>query len=91
MTGLEECVSPFDINVDGLLFVSTILGYLRMSEEQLGFDPTISSLHAMRSGHDYQGQHIGGNARVHNGDVINYGMLQPKAHRRCRDADCYHY
>jgi hypothetical protein len=33
--------SPFDINADGLLFVSTILRYLWMSEEQLGFDPTI--------------------------------------------------
>lgn len=33
--------SPFDINKDGLLFVSATLGYLWMSEEQLGFDPTI--------------------------------------------------
>lgn len=31
----------FDINKDGLWFVSTILGFLWMSEEQLGFDPTI--------------------------------------------------
>ncbi|KAH8744073.1 hypothetical protein F5883DRAFT_30549 [Diaporthe sp. PMI_573] len=31
----------FDINKDGLQFVSTILGFLCMSEEQLGFDPTI--------------------------------------------------
>ncbi|KAL2192746.1 hypothetical protein P885DRAFT_64684 [Corynascus similis CBS 632.67] len=31
----------FDINKDGLRFVSTILGFLWMSEEQLGFDPTI--------------------------------------------------
>jgi hypothetical protein len=31
----------FDINKDGLLFVSTILGFLWMSEEQCGFDPTI--------------------------------------------------
>ncbi|KAI1086236.1 hypothetical protein F5B19DRAFT_175473 [Rostrohypoxylon terebratum] len=31
----------FDINEDGLRFVSTILGFLWMSEEQLGFDPTI--------------------------------------------------
>ncbi|KAH8748471.1 hypothetical protein F5883DRAFT_473975 [Diaporthe sp. PMI_573] len=31
----------FDINTDGLRFVSTILGFLWMSDEQLGFDPTI--------------------------------------------------
>ncbi|KAK3936587.1 hypothetical protein QBC46DRAFT_366821 [Diplogelasinospora grovesii] len=31
----------FDINKDGLRFVTTILGFLWMSEEQLGFDPTI--------------------------------------------------
>ncbi|KAI9777130.1 MAG: hypothetical protein M1839_009086 [Geoglossum umbratile] len=32
----------FDINKEGLQFVSVILGYLWMNEEQLGFDPTIS-------------------------------------------------
>lgn len=32
----------FDINKDGLQFVSTVLGFLWMSEEALGFDPTIS-------------------------------------------------
>jgi hypothetical protein len=31
----------FDINLDGLRFVTTILGFLWMSEEQLGFDPTV--------------------------------------------------
>ncbi|POR33452.1 Uncharacterized protein TPAR_06369 [Tolypocladium paradoxum] len=31
----------FDINNDGLHFVFTILGFLWMSEEELGFDPTI--------------------------------------------------
>jgi len=31
----------FDINKEGLRFVSTILGFLWMSEEELGFDPTI--------------------------------------------------
>ncbi|KAK0707014.1 hypothetical protein B0T26DRAFT_815209 [Lasiosphaeria miniovina] len=31
----------FDINKDGLQFVSTVLGFLWMSEEELGFDPTI--------------------------------------------------
>ncbi|KAI1770974.1 hypothetical protein F4818DRAFT_430766 [Hypoxylon cercidicola] len=31
----------FDINKDGHRFVSTILGFLRMNGEQLGFDPTI--------------------------------------------------
>ncbi|KAI0599143.1 hypothetical protein F4775DRAFT_128571 [Biscogniauxia sp. FL1348] len=31
----------FDINEDGLRFVSTILGFLWMDETQLGFDPTI--------------------------------------------------
>ena len=34
--------SPFDINKRGLHFVSAVLGYLWMNEEQLGFDPTIS-------------------------------------------------
>ncbi|KKK19657.1 hypothetical protein ARAM_001639 [Aspergillus rambellii] len=33
----------FDINVDGIQFVSTILGVLRMSEEQCGFDPSIKT------------------------------------------------
>ena len=32
---------PFDINKDGLQFVSAMLGYLWMNEEQLGFDLTI--------------------------------------------------
>ncbi|KAL1593051.1 hypothetical protein SLS59_009376 [Nothophoma quercina] len=31
----------FDINKDGLQFVSTMLGFLWMNDEQLGFDPTI--------------------------------------------------
>lgn len=31
----------FEINKDGLQFVSTVLGFFWMSEEQLGFDPTI--------------------------------------------------
>ena len=31
----------FDINEDGLQLVSTVLGFLWMNEEQLGFDPTI--------------------------------------------------
>lgn len=33
--------SPFDINKEGLQFISVTLGYLWMSKEQLGFDPTI--------------------------------------------------
>ncbi|KAF1996945.1 serine/threonine-protein kinase Sgk2 [Amniculicola lignicola CBS 123094] len=33
--------TAFDINKDGEMFVSAILGYLWMSEEELGFDPTI--------------------------------------------------
>jgi serine/threonine protein kinase len=33
----------FDINKNGLHFVSTILGFLWMDEEQLGFDPTITT------------------------------------------------
>lgn len=32
---------PFDVNNDGPQFVSAMLGYLWMNEEQLGFDPTI--------------------------------------------------
>lgn len=31
----------FDINKDGLRFITTILGFLSMSDEQLGFDPTV--------------------------------------------------
>src|SRR3954454_15152844 len=34
--------SSFDINTQGLQFVSAMLGYLWMNNEQLGFDPTIS-------------------------------------------------
>jgi hypothetical protein len=39
---LGGIASPaFDINKEGLQFVSAVLGYLLMDEEQLGFDPTI--------------------------------------------------
>jgi len=38
----------FDINQDGLRFVSTILGLLWMNEEQLGFDPTIITVDGKR-------------------------------------------
>lgn len=38
----------FDINKDGLRFVSTILGFLWMSEEELGFDPTIMTAEGQR-------------------------------------------
>jgi hypothetical protein len=33
--------SQFDIHEDGLQFVSAVLGFLWLNEEQLGFDPTI--------------------------------------------------
>ena len=38
----------FDINEDGLQFVFTILGFLWMNEEQLGFDPTIMTANKER-------------------------------------------
>ncbi|KAK2589875.1 hypothetical protein QQS21_012450 [Conoideocrella luteorostrata] len=38
----------FDVNKDGLRFVSTILGFLWMSEEELGFDPTIKTENGQR-------------------------------------------
>ncbi|KAI9766861.1 MAG: hypothetical protein M1839_004748 [Geoglossum umbratile] len=34
--------SAFDVNKEGLQFVSAVLGYLLMDKEQLGFDPTIT-------------------------------------------------
>jgi Fungal protein kinase len=34
--------SQFDINKNGLQFVTVVLGYLSINEEQIGFDPTIS-------------------------------------------------
>jgi hypothetical protein len=34
----------FDVNEDGLQFVSAMLGFLWMNEEQLGFDPTIMTV-----------------------------------------------
>ncbi|KAI9774256.1 MAG: hypothetical protein M1840_004150 [Geoglossum simile] len=40
--------SSFDINKEGMRFVSVVLGYLWMSEEQLGFDPTILELDGKR-------------------------------------------
>jgi hypothetical protein len=40
--------SPFDINKEGLWFVSAVMGYLWMNEEQLGFDPTIFELDGKR-------------------------------------------
>ncbi|CAG7957260.1 unnamed protein product [Penicillium salamii] len=39
----------FDINEDGLQFVSTILGFLWMSEEDCGFDPTIITKDGQRT------------------------------------------
>jgi hypothetical protein len=33
--------SQFDMNEDGLKFVSAVLGFLWLNEEQLGFDPAI--------------------------------------------------
>ncbi|KAF7857261.1 hypothetical protein EAF04_009502 [Stromatinia cepivora] len=38
----------FDINKDGLQFVSTILAFLWMNEEQLGFDPTFITENGLR-------------------------------------------
>ncbi|KAK3383803.1 hypothetical protein B0T24DRAFT_688486 [Lasiosphaeria ovina] len=38
----------FDINKDGLQFVSTVLGFLWMNEEELGFDPTIMTANGER-------------------------------------------
>jgi hypothetical protein len=38
----------FDINKDGLRFMSTILTFLWMSEEELGFDPTIITAKGLR-------------------------------------------
>jgi Fungal protein kinase len=40
--------SPFDINTEGQQFVSAVLGYLWMNNEQLGFDPTISEENGRR-------------------------------------------
>ncbi|QSZ28593.1 hypothetical protein DSL72_003092 [Monilinia vaccinii-corymbosi] len=38
----------FDINKEGLRFVSTILGFLWMDEQDLGFDPTIKTANNQR-------------------------------------------
>ena len=38
----------FDINKDGLQFVSTVLGFLWMNEEELGFDPTFMIANGQR-------------------------------------------
>ncbi|KAL7899177.1 hypothetical protein HDV63DRAFT_393888 [Trichoderma sp. SZMC 28014] len=38
----------FDINKEGLRFIKIILGFLCMSEEQLGFDPTIIMANGQR-------------------------------------------
>ena len=42
----------FNINQDGLQFVSTILGFLWMNKEQLGFDPTITTERSNTTGRD---------------------------------------
>ena len=39
----------FDINEDGLRLVTTILGFLWISEEQLGFDPTFITTNGERA------------------------------------------
>ena len=38
----------FDINTDGLRFVSTVLGFLWMNEEELGFDSTFTAANGQR-------------------------------------------
>ena len=38
----------FDVNEDGLQFVSAMLGFLWMNEEQLGFDPTVVTVGGKR-------------------------------------------
>ncbi|KAK5660714.1 hypothetical protein OQA88_12079 [Cercophora sp. LCS_1] len=38
----------FDINEDGLRFVSTVLGFLWMNEEELGFDPAFITANGQR-------------------------------------------
>ncbi|KAJ2898011.1 hypothetical protein MKZ38_004229 [Zalerion maritima] len=35
--------TQFDVNQEGLRFVSTVLGFLWMNDEQLGFDPTVKN------------------------------------------------
>ncbi|KAK1624108.1 hypothetical protein BDP81DRAFT_464692 [Colletotrichum phormii] len=40
--------NQFDINKDGQQFVSTILGFLWMDEEALGFDPTVMTMNGER-------------------------------------------
>ncbi|KAF2468324.1 uncharacterized protein BDR25DRAFT_335443 [Lindgomyces ingoldianus] len=47
--------TPFDINKEGEKFISAVLGFLWMSEEELGFDPTIAEdgrryMHIERNG-----------------------------------------
>ena len=48
MTGSGGASEQFDINKDGLQFVSTVLGFLWMDEEELGFDPTIITANGER-------------------------------------------
>ena len=38
----------FNINKDGLRFISVVLGFLQMDKEQLGFNPTIVELDGLR-------------------------------------------
>ncbi|KUI73409.1 Rhodopsin kinase [Cytospora mali] len=38
----------FDVNKDGLQFVSTILAFLWMDKQQLGFDPTVTTIKGQR-------------------------------------------
>ena len=38
----------FDINQNGLQFISTVLGFLWMNNEQLGFDPTFKTFNSER-------------------------------------------
>ncbi|PSN58875.1 hypothetical protein BS50DRAFT_663036 [Corynespora cassiicola Philippines] len=52
--------TPFDINKDAHMFVSTMLGWLWISEEELGFDPTIiedrgKHISISRNGHTERG------------------------------------
>jgi len=40
--------SQFDINKEGLRFISAVLGFLWLDEEQLGFDPSIITTRDIR-------------------------------------------
>jgi len=73
---------PFEVNKDGQMFVSAVLGYLWMNKEELGFDATVSS--GSRSGRGRSTSTSRTITRKRSSSRVQTSMPLPK--RSCSDS-----